>query len=289
MSSPVTNYPPLVTNSDDEVLVRVEGVSKKFCRSLKKSLWYGVCDIASELNLFGRTAAFANPLKNLTTEDTESTEGNTGVNQRPDSAEFLEGHSQAGLQMDSEKLASIRSANDSRASGEQAGSDSESAKFDSLDPSHLALRADLRSLHLAPAPALDCGKKESIAPDSAGLRDGEFFAVKDVSFELRRGGLRTLGRSEKEISKKCLGAAKVPDSGRRRRQCLGLIGHNGAGNQAAGQPLGRLPKAARRVRRRGKARINTTLLKMLNGLIKPDAGTITMRGRVGALIALMES
>jgi lipopolysaccharide transport system ATP-binding protein len=34
---------------EDEVLVRVEGVSKKFCRDLKKSLWYGVCDIASEL------------------------------------------------------------------------------------------------------------------------------------------------------------------------------------------------------------------------------------------------
>ena len=32
-----------------EVLVRVEGVSKKFCRSLKKSLWYGVQDIAAEL------------------------------------------------------------------------------------------------------------------------------------------------------------------------------------------------------------------------------------------------
>ncbi len=75
----------------------------------------------------------------------------------------------------------------------------------------------------------------------------------------------------------------------RRGECLGLIGHNGAGNQAAGQTLGRLSKAARRVRRRGKARINTTLLKMLNGLIKPDAGSITMRGRVGALIALMES
>jgi ABC-type polysaccharide/polyol phosphate transport system ATPase subunit len=29
-----------------------------------------------------------------------------------------------------------------------------------------------------------------------------------------------------------------------------------------------------------------TLLKMLNGLIKPDAGSITMRGRVGALTAL---
>jgi ABC-type polysaccharide/polyol phosphate transport system ATPase subunit len=36
-----------------------------------------------------------------------------------------------------------------------------------------------------------------------------------------------------------------------------------------------------RIKRRGKARINTTLLKMLNGLIKPDAGSITMRGRVG--------
>ena len=233
--------------SDDEVLVRVEGVSKKFCRSLKKSLWYGVCDIASELNPFGRTAAFANPHNNLTTDGSDGHGyGIAGGNQRADSSEFLEGHSQAGLQMDSEKLASIRSANDSRASGEQNGSDSESAKFDSLDPSHLALRADLRSLHLAPAAALDCGKKESIAPDGAWLRPGEFFAVKDVSFELRRGELRTLGRSEKEISKKCLGAAKVPDSGRRRHQCLGLIGRNGAGNQAAGQPLGRLPQAARR-------------------------------------------
>ena len=57
-----------MSKSDDEVLVRVEGVSKKFCRSLKKSLWYGVCDIASELNPFGRTAAFANSNKNLTTD-----------------------------------------------------------------------------------------------------------------------------------------------------------------------------------------------------------------------------
>ena len=62
------------------------------------------------------------------------------------------------------------------------------------------------------------------------------------------------------VSKKCLGATKLPDSGRRRYQYLGLIGRNGAGK--------------------------TTLLKMLNGLIKPDAGSITMRGRVGALIAL---
>lgn len=36
-------------SNDDEVLVRVDGVSKKFCRDLKKSLWYGLKDVASEL------------------------------------------------------------------------------------------------------------------------------------------------------------------------------------------------------------------------------------------------
>ena len=62
------------------------------------------------------------------------------------------------------------------------------------------------------------------------LRQKEFWAVKDISFELRRG------------------------------ECLGLIGHNGAGK--------------------------STLLKILNGLINPDEGSVTMRGRVGALIEL---
>ncbi|MBN1474989.1 MAG: ABC transporter ATP-binding protein [Syntrophaceae bacterium] len=33
---------------NDDILIKVEGVSKKFCRSLKKSLWYGIKDIASE-------------------------------------------------------------------------------------------------------------------------------------------------------------------------------------------------------------------------------------------------
>jgi len=36
----------------------------------------------------------------------------------------------------------------------------------------------------------------------------------------------------------------------------------------------------------GSERINTTLLKMLNGLIKPDRGSITMRGRVGGSLSL---
>jgi ABC-type glutathione transport system ATPase component len=195
-----------MSKNDDEVLVRVEGVSKKFCRSLKKSLWYGVCDIAGEL-LPGR--------KRRETRD-ERRELSDGSAQ-----DISRSTLDAGLSTSSDP------ALDSGPSP--------------LDPT-------------CSASALDSGL--STLDSSSGLRAGEFFAVKDVSFELRRG------------------------------ECLGLIGHNGAGTQAAWQPLGRLPQVAHRVRCRGKARINATLLKMLNGLIEPDAGSITMRGRVGALIAL---
>ena len=62
------------------------------------------------------------------------------------------------------------------------------------------------------------------------LRAEEFWALKDISFELRRG------------------------------ECLGLLGRNGAGK--------------------------TTLLKVLSGLIKPDQGTVSLKGRIGGLIAL---
>ncbi len=178
MSSPVNSNSPLATSStaDQEVLVKVEGVSKKFCRSLKKSLWYGVCDIASELN----------PRR-----------GNE-------------------LQADGCKL-EVANAQSATRNASEAGL-------------------------LQPATA-----KPQLSPS---LRPGEFWAVNDVSFELRRG------------------------------ECLGLIGHNGAGTQAAVVAARTTAEGSPQGAMSGSEQVNTTLLKMLNGLIKPDSGRITMRGRV---------
>src|SRR4028118_1873035 len=64
---------------------------------------------------------------------------------------------------------------------------------------------------------------------SEKLRQKEFWALKDVSFELRRG------------------------------EALGLVGSNGAGK--------------------------STLLRIISGLIKPDTGSLKVKGRVAPLIA----
>jgi lipopolysaccharide transport system ATP-binding protein len=54
MSLPTQNSGGEPRPRDADVLLRCERVSKKFCRSLKKSLWYGVKDIASELLPFSK-------------------------------------------------------------------------------------------------------------------------------------------------------------------------------------------------------------------------------------------
>lgn len=124
---------------DCEVLVRVDGVSKKFCRNLKKSLWYGVQDVIGEINPFRRSFEHCK---------------NGPVN----------------------------------------------------DPSHSVFH------------------HSSIAGfPEVSLRDGEFWANQDISFELRRG------------------------------ECLGLIGHNGAGKTTLLKMLNGLIKPDRgRIEMRGR-------------------------------------
>ncbi len=124
------------------------------------------------------TTKHTNKHENLTTQDTESTEGTAGGNQRADSGEFLEGHSQAGLQMDSEKLASIRSANDSRSSGDRSTLDSGL----STPPASVLIR-DIRGKKSSEA--LDSRPSSLVSPKAPPSDWG--YALKDVSFEVKRG------------------------------------------------------------------------------------------------------
>jgi hypothetical protein len=188
--------------SDRDVVIRVEGISKLYrlgevgTGSLAHDVnrwWHKVRGKEDPYLKIGevndRTKSVSSvqspessaKKRSLTTEDTESTERGAGGNQRADSGEFLEGHSQAGLQMDSEKLASIRSSNDSRASGEQTGSDSESV-----------LIRDIRGKKSSSSPATSYPPLVTPkAPPSDWV-----YALKDVSFEVKRGEvLGIIGRN----------------------------------------------------------------------------------------------
>jgi hypothetical protein len=132
MSAPAASYTPPVTPSDDEVLVRVDGVGKKFCRSLKKSLRYGVCDIGAELNPFRRRVAEVAGSELRVAGEEEAVTGR-------------------------ELLVASENTSAAGASG--------------LVTSHSPLVT----------PTADHAARDE------DLREGEFYAVRDVSFELRRG------------------------------------------------------------------------------------------------------
>jgi lipopolysaccharide transport system ATP-binding protein len=145
--------------------VKVENVSKIFCRDLKKSLWYGLQDSASDLFSWGRRI---------------EVRGSQIANQDPSRA---------------------HPSNSKFKTQNSESSSTSDSKFE-VEDSSLAPRAD--------------------ASDE-NLRSGEFYAVRDVSFELRRG------------------------------DCLGLIGRNGAGKTTLLKMLtGLIKPDAGRIEMRGR-------------------------------------
>ncbi len=87
------------------------------------------------------------------------------------------------------------------------------------------------------------------------LRKSLWYGVTDSC-----GDVFSAGNSRHQLRKDEFWANQDISFELKRGECLALIGHNGAGK--------------------------TTLLKLLSGLIKPDLGTITIRGKMSALIAL---
>jgi lipopolysaccharide transport system ATP-binding protein len=132
-----------------DILVKVDSVSKKFCRSLRRSLWYGVCDIASEL------------------------------------------------------IPAYKGSIDGR-NGEPAGS------FAEPDASQVSVPSR---------------ESKPTTDRPSGLRPGEFWALHNVSFELRRGEcLALIGRNGagKTTLLKILNGLIKPDTGR--VQLRGTVG-----------------------------------------------------------------
>ena len=67
--SPITNNHHSAVDLPNDVVLRVDNVSKKFCRNLKRSLWYGLQDLGRNMLGGKRTSTTSVPAKALAKAD----------------------------------------------------------------------------------------------------------------------------------------------------------------------------------------------------------------------------
>jgi hypothetical protein len=164
------SYPPPLMSSPSpvpEVLVRVEIVSKIFCRDLKKSLWYGLQDSAKDLLTWGTRTPVPGASCLVPGEESRAVPGASCLVPCEESLEGPQGHDRL------HKAPSTK---------HQAPS----TKHQAPSTKHQAPSTKHKAQSTAAQPPTK-HKAQSTKHNERGLRPSEFLAVDNVSFELKRG------------------------------------------------------------------------------------------------------